>query len=240
MIDLHHHCLPGVDDGPGALEDAVEQIAAAERDGITTIVATPHRRHPQYDVPPETAREAHDALRSACRDKGIATEILLGSEIHYSDGIASGLADGTNLDLGGNGRWFLFELPASHVPAHMDRMVFEMQLAGWFPLLAHPERNVELVEDTGKLEALRNQGVRTQITAMSITGEFGRRAKKASERWLKKGLVDVLATDAHDVRRRPPLLRAAVERAASLIGQEAARALVDERPQRILRGEELD
>ena len=239
MIDLHHHCLPGVDDGPEGLEEAVAQCRAAFEDGIRTVVATPHRLHPQYDCPTDAARAAHGALVEALRSGGVALELLLGQEIHWSPDIAAGLKDGTLLPLAGNPRWFLFELPASHVPGNLERMVFDLHLAGRYPVLAHPERNAELAEDDRRVEALRRQGAPVQVTAMSVTGEFGRRAEKACERWLRAGLVDLLATDAHDAERRPPRLGAAVERAAAIAGREAAERLVRGNPARVLRGEAL-
>ncbi len=240
MIDLHHHCLPAVDDGPETLEDAVAQCRAAFADGIRTVVATPHRRHPQFDCPPDAARAAHASLKEALSREGIALELLLGHEAHYSPDLAEGLKSGEVLRLGGNARWFLFELPDAQVPAHLDRMVFDLHLAGQYPVLAHPERNAELADHPERLEALRLQGVRVQVTAMSITGEFGRRAKKASEKWLKAGLVDFIATDAHDTERRPPRLGAAVDAAAKVLGRAAAERLVTANPARVLRGEALE
>ena len=239
MIDIHHHCLPGVDDGPKTLEEALAQCRAAAADGIRTIVATPHRRHPQYDVPAAAARAARESLVAALAKEGIPLEILPGHEAHYGPELAADLKAGATLRLGGNARWFLLELPDSHVPAHLDRMVFDFHLAGLFPVLAHPERNVELADHPERLEPLRRQGVAVQVTAMSVTGEFGRRAKRAAERWLKEGLVDVLATDAHGTGKRPPVLRAAVDAAARIVGAEAAERLVTGNPGRILRGEAL-
>lgn len=239
MIDLHHHCLPGVDDGPKALDAAVAQCRAAAADGIRTVVATPHRRHPQFDVPPAAARAAHAALREALAREGIALDLLLGHEVHYSPDLAEGLMSGEVLRLGGNPRWFLFELPDSHVPANVDRMVFDLHLAGQYPILAHPERNAELAGDPARLAALRGQGMPVQVTAMSLTGEFGRRARKAAERWLGDGLVDFLATDAHDTVKRPPRLAAGVDAAAKIAGRDAAERLVSSNPGRVLRGEAL-
>ncbi len=239
MIDIHHHCLPGVDDGPRTLEEALAQCRAAVADGIRTVVATPHRRHPQFDVPPEAARAALALLLAALAREGIPLEILPGHEAHYAPELAADLKGGSTFRLGGNGRWFLFELPDTHVPAHLDRMVFDLHLAGQFPVLAHPERNLELADHPERLDPLRRQGVAVQVTAMSVTGGFGRRAKKAAERWLKEGLVDVLATDAHGTGKRPPALRAAVDAAARIVGQEAAERMVTGNPARILRGEAL-
>ena len=239
MIDLHHHCLPGVDDGPRTLAEAVEQCRAAAADGIQTVVATPHRFHPQYDAPPDAARAAHVSLTAALAAEGVALEVLLGHEVHWHEGALAALRDGGAFRLGGNARWFLLELPASHCPAHLDRLVFDLQLAGQYPVLAHPERNAELAEDASRLRALRLQGVAVQVTASALTGEFGRRAQRASEEWLGEGLVDLLATDAHGPQRRPPRLRAAVDRAAKSIGTEAAEQLVVDNPRRVLRGEAL-
>ena len=239
MIDIHHHCLPGVDDGPRTLDEALAQCRAAFADGIRTVVATPHRRHPQYDVPPEAARAAHEALVQALAKENVALELLLGHEAHYSPELSEDLRGGSTFRLGGNGRWFLFELPDTHVPAHLDRMVFDLHIAGQYPVLAHPERNMELADHPERLEALRRQGVEVQVTAMSVTGDFGRRARRAAERWLRDGLVDFIATDAHGTGKRPPHLRAAVDAAAKIVGKEAAERLVTENPARVLRGEAL-
>jgi protein-tyrosine phosphatase len=239
VIDLHHHCLPGVDDGPPTLAEAVAQCRAAAADGIRTVVATPHRFHPQFDVPPDAARAAHAALTAALAAEGVDLEILLGHEVHWHGDAPAALKDGGALRLGGNARWFLLELPASHCPPYLDRIVFDLHLAGQYPVLAHPERNAELAADAERVRALRRQGVRVQVTASALTGEFGRRAQKASEAWLAEGLVDFLATDAHGPERRPPRLRAAVERAARAIGREAAERLVVDNPRRVLRGEAL-
>lgn len=240
MIDLHHHCLPNVDDGPKSLEAAVAQCRAAAADGIRTVVATAHRRHPQFDVPPAAARDAHAALRDALAREGVALDLLLGHEVHWSPDLAEGLRTGEVLRIGGNPRWFLFELPDSHVPGNVDRLVFDLHLAGQYPILVHPERNAELAEDTARLAALRGQGMPVQVTAMSLTGEFGRRARKAAERWIGEGLVDFLATDAHDTERRPPRLSAAVDAAARIAGRDAAERLVTSNPGRVLRGEALE
>ncbi len=239
MIDLHHHCLPGVDDGPETLEAAVAQCREAYADGIRTILATPHRRHPQYDVPPEAARAACGALRAALEREGIPLDLRLGHEIHYSSDIVGGLAAGELLPMGEAPRWFLFELPASHVPGNLEAMIFEMHLAGRYPVLAHPERNRELADDTARLERIRGQGVPVQVTAMSLTGDFGRWPRKAAEKWLKKGLVDLLATDAHDTAKRPARLADSVDRAAKIVGREEAERLVLGNPARILAGEAL-
>jgi len=239
VIDLHHHCLPGVDDGPETLGEAVGQCRAAYEDGIRTVVATPHRFHPQFDVPPDAARGAHGALTAALEKEGVALEVLLGHEVHWNEEALPSLRSGSSFRLGGNPRWFLLELPSSHAPAHLERLVFDLQLAGLYPILAHPERNAELAGSSPRMQALRRQGVGVQVTASALEGEWGRKAQRAAEAWLKEGLVDFLATDAHGTGRRPPRLRAAVDLAASWIGAEAAGRLVGENPGKVLRGEAL-
>jgi protein-tyrosine phosphatase len=239
LIDLHHHCLPGVDDGPETMEEAVALCAAAFEDGIRTIVATPHSRHPQFDCPADRAREVHAALVEALREKRIGLDLRLGAEIHWSEGVAEGLKAGTRLSLGGNRRWYLFELPASFVPAPLEQMVFQSGLAGWFPLLAHPERNHTLAAGDDGVARLRDLGVRTQVTAGALLGDFGKQPKAAAERWLKLGLVDCLASDAHDTVKRPPRLAAGVEAAARIVGRPAAERLVRDNPARILNGEAI-
>ncbi|MEN8152043.1 MAG: CpsB/CapC family capsule biosynthesis tyrosine phosphatase [Planctomycetota bacterium] len=240
MIDLHSHYLPDVDDGAPTMEASLDMLRTAAADGITHMVATPHQRHPAgYDVSAELARERLAAVKAAAAEAGVPVELSLSAEIHYSEGIPEGLADGTLLPLGEGSRYFLFELPVTTVPGNLREMIFAFQTAGCYPVLAHPERNFEVMEKPKKAALLREQGVLLQITAQSITGEFGRKSRAAAKKLLKWGVADVIASDAHNPDRRPPGLSEAVRRAAKWVGAERAEAMVTEIPRRILAGKEV-
>jgi protein-tyrosine phosphatase len=110
---------------------------------------------------------------------------------------------------------------------------------GLTPILTHPERNPTVIRDPDAFVALLSDGMYLQITASSLTGEFGEEARACASYLLKRGVVDLMATDAHSVRGRPPLFEKAVEAARKIVGEDVAERLVSENPARVLTGEPL-
>jgi protein-tyrosine phosphatase len=137
-------------------------------------------------------------------------------------------------------RYVLMELAANSVPPLLDQPLYRVQLDGWIPILAHPERNSVLQARPEMVFDLINHGVRMQITAGSLTGEFGPAAEKAASAWLEHGLVHFVATDAHHPARRPPRVRAAVERLRALMGEDAAEALTRRNPLAVIENRGLE
>jgi protein-tyrosine phosphatase len=237
LIDLHSHYLFDVDDGARTIEDSIEMLRMAAGDGVTKMVATPHQRHPAgYHVEPALARERLAEVQAAVGREGIAIELALAAEIHFSERIPEGIEDGSLLSYSADGRYFLFELPVTTIPGTINDVIFSIQMAGHFPVLAHPERNFEVVGNPGIVRDLRDRGVLMQLTAQSILGSFGRKSEKVSRQLLKWGVVDVIASDAHNPDRRPPGLSQAVKAAAKIVGSERALAMVTDTPERILLG----
>lgn len=237
MIDLHSHILPGVDDGARTIEDSVEMARMAAAAGTKTLVATPHMFHPQFHVPGPLARTKHAEVVAAVAEAGIDIEIVLGGEIHFSSEIEAGLASGEVLPLCEDRKYILFELPFSHVPDVTRSLCFELQLQGIYPVLAHPERNIDFAKSKTLLREYRDAGIPVQVTAMSLTGSFGFRAKKAARRWLAEGLVDLVASDGHSTRRRPPVMDEAARLVRKLSGETTEEWVMNEVPRRILAGE---
>jgi tyrosine-protein phosphatase YwqE len=137
------------------------------------------------------------------------------------------------------GRFLLLEWPFESVPGYTDRVIFELQLAGYAPVLAHPERNTAVQRRPELVLPLVERGVLVQITAASFLGLFGRRARGAAEWLLRAGAVHVVASDAHDARERPPYLAACYRHLARLAGEETARSLLVTNPARLMQGEAL-
>ncbi len=238
MIDLHSHYLYDVDDGARTLDDSMRMLRTAVEDGVTKMVATPHQRHPAgYHVEPELARERLMEIRAAVEAEGLSLELGLAAEIHFSEDIPEGIESGMLLPYSEDGRYFLFELPVTTIPGNINDVIFSMQMAGHFPVLAHPERNFEVMENPKIARDLRDRDVLLQVTARSITGEFGRKSEKAARKLLKWGVVDIIASDAHNPERRPPGLSDAVKQASRLVGPDRAQRMVTETPDRILKGE---
>jgi protein-tyrosine phosphatase len=237
MIDLHCHILPGVDDGAKSIEDSVEMARIAAAAGTKTIVATPHMMHPQFHVRGDVAKQKLEEVRAAILAAKIPIEILLAGEIHWSTEIPQLLDSGELLPLCKDRRYILFELPTSHVPHATREVMWQFQLAGIFPVLAHPERNLEFEQNPDLVHEFRNAGVPIQVTAMSLTGDFGRKARKLSERWLAEAAVDLVASDGHSTRGRPPTMEAAAKYVRKHAGETVEDWLMSEVPRRILAGE---
>ena len=234
MIDIHLHCLPDVDDGPEGIEEAVAICRAAALDGCQTLVATPHQRTDRWwNCDPGELSTKLNTLQKAL---GPSPVIHPGAEIR----IDSGLLD----SLGKPGRDGLFPLAGtSYLLLEFDRMgmtvepralAHELTLSGWRPIFAHPEFIPGLGENLALMQRLVEQGAYFQLTAASVIGSFGHRAKKIADRILRERLAHFIASDAHDIRYRPPGLRAAAKLVAAKYGEEYARQLTIENPGAVL------
>jgi protein-tyrosine phosphatase len=238
MIDLHAHVLPGIDDGPSTLDEAVRMCALAWQDGIRVIVATPHQHHDMWPNEDGAPLEAlRQELVAACPD---GPEIVLGAELRADSELLEALEArpaGGLLSIAGS-RYLLLEFPSLDVGLDPFFFVHELRLAGKVPVLAHPERIPWLAGQPELLLELGERGALIQITAMSLTGELGRVPRVCCELLLDEGQVHFLATDAHDLVNRPPLLssaRAAVEQGwgaevATRLTVDNPRAVLEDRP----------
>ena len=237
MIDLHCHILPGVDDGARTMEESIAMARMAVESGTRTIVATPHMLHPQFHVPGDLARRKVEQVRTALVEASVDIEIVLGGEIHYSAEVEEKLDSGELIPLCSTRRYILFELPSSHVPSAFRDLVWRLQMKGIFPVLAHPERNADFERRPDAIHEVRAAGVPIQVTAMSLTGKFGRKARKVAKRWIKEGVVDLVASDGHGCARRPPVMDEAARVVRKLGGASMEEWVTYEVPRRILAGE---
>ncbi|MEL7061388.1 MAG: CpsB/CapC family capsule biosynthesis tyrosine phosphatase [Acidobacteriota bacterium] len=238
MIDLHTHLIPGVDDGARDLAEAVEMCRLAASDGCRTLIATPHLRQSAFWNADRADLERRFAeLRNLVGD---LVDLRLGGEIHAHDGVFAeldALPDGDLLPLAGT-RSLLLELDFRGVRGvHPMDLVHETTVAGWRPILAHPERLRWLMDDLDLIESLVAAGCRLQITAMSLTGALGPIPREACLRLLRRGLVHFVASDMHGVSLRPPGLSKARSELARLVGEAAAQRIMEENPQRVLADE---
>jgi protein-tyrosine phosphatase len=234
VIDLHAHILPGLDHGPGDWDEALEMCRIAVADGITTLAATPH----VSEVFPNGSARIEAAvaeLRGRLAQAAIPLAIVSGGDYH----IRPDLAPENVLTLGGNGRYFLLEFPYQVLPLRADAFVRTLVGRGLTPIFTHPERTVSLQHDWKRLEPIVKAGALVQVTADSLLGNFGKPAAATAERFLKKGWVHLLASDAHWANERVPQLAAGRDAAARILGAERAAALVGANPRAVLEGRDL-
>lgn len=238
MIDLHTHILPGIDDGVKTEDEAVEFARVAVADGVKTIVATPHCKDGSWFNDRSIVLPAVARLQARLAAEGVGVELLPGAEVHLCADLIERVRDGRALTLANNGKTLLLELSLTQYPPELDNFIFQLRLAGIVTLLAHPERIGYFRDDRKRYESLVRLGAFGQLTAGSIVGTFGAQVTELSAWMLRRRLVHVLASDAHNVRGRPPVLSEAVRAAAAITGEEFARKMVTEFPAALLRGEE--
>ena len=235
-IDLHSHILPGFDDGAQDEAQALAMARLAVADGVGRIVATPHSLDGVWAQLPAAVRERAGWLQAACREQGIDLEIVSGLETYIAPDLPRRVTREPGCTLGGT-RYLLVEFPLQQYPRYVEQTVFELQVAGFVPIIAHPERYTEVIQDPSLLYTLVERGVLVQLTAASLTGDFGRDVQETAQFFLTHNLAHVIASDAHGTSQRSPVLSEAVAVAAEQIGQDRALAMVTETPARILADE---
>jgi protein-tyrosine phosphatase len=231
VIDLHSHPLPGLDDGPATTEEALALLRGAAEAGTHTIVATPHLSANHPGTRADGVAAAVHALQAAADEAGIDVRLVAGAEVELLHAEMVGEESLRGLQLG-EGPYMLVELPfgaTAELAEGLIGMTSHLQPA----VLAHPERCRAFHDDPELLARLVDQGMLAQITAASIAGAYGSTAQRCAWDMLEQGLVHVVASDAHDAVRRPPLLREPLE-AAGLA--ELLPVLCDTGPAAILAG----
>jgi protein-tyrosine phosphatase len=236
MIDLHCHILPGIDDGAADLAMSLTMARAFVADGVTTVACTPHILPGLYHNTGPQIRQAVVELQQALGDNEIPLKLITGADVHIVPDFVGGLRDGRLLTLG-DSRYVLVEPPHHNAPARLEDMFFGLLVAGYVPILTHPERLSWITAHYDTIKRLINGGVWMQITAGSLAGNFGRQPLYWAERMLDEGCVHILATDSHDSRRRPPILGKGRDLAAKRVGEAEATHLVFTRPQGIVTDE---
>jgi protein-tyrosine phosphatase len=238
MIDLHNHLLPEIDDGPDNWKQTFRMCQIAAQDGITHIVATPHislESHISGDVIQKKVKQLNDVLKI----KGLGLEIVPAADVALDPNVFALLERNELLTIGGKNRYMLLEIPPFAIPPYIGRFIFELQTKGVIPIITHPERNMVIQQDPDLLKDLVQKGALVQVTAMSLTNGFGSQSRNCIRQLLRSDLVHLMATDAHSVTARPPLLSPAVEAAAQIVGWAQAEAMVTTHPLAILEGERL-
>jgi protein-tyrosine phosphatase len=230
VIDLHSHVLPGLDDGPRTLADAVEIVRAAAAEGVRVLVATPHVRD-DYPTEPEEMEAALDELRAATDE----VELRGGGEIALDFLVELDRDDLRRFALGGS-RALLLEFPYFGWPLDLADIVFRLVAQGFVPVIAHPERNHDVIAAPERLRPLVEAGALVQVTSASLDGRLGKTFRASALALVERDLAHVLASDAHTAAIRAYGLRAGAD---ALDDPPLARWLTRDVPAALLAGERL-
>ena len=235
VVDIHSHILPEVDDGPKTWDVAVSMCKTAAADGITHMVATPHAND-RYAYDREYLKGEIAHLQTLV---GNSLKLSLGCDFHLSyENIQDALVHPERYVIDST-RYLLVEFSNYSVPQHATDSLFRLGDRGLTAIITHPERNPILRENLQRVLEWAEQGCVVQVTGSALTGFWGERTRRAAHWLLEHQAVHVLATDAHDLEKRVPILSTARDTAAELYGDDVAQALVDSNPSAIVNNEPL-
>lgn len=220
MIDTHCHILPGIDDGAESWEDSLEMARAAVSEGITTIIATPHHHDGRYMNNYLNVHKLVNIINDKLGKEEIPLVVLPGQEVRNYSRMIEDYEKGHTIGLN-DSRYMLIEFPSSKVPSSFEDIFHELKLKGVVPIIAHPERNAEIASHPERLAELIEQGALAQVTAHSINGGFGTKVQRIALDLCCCNLVQIVASDAHGLRKRPFGLREAYTHLETSIGKDA-------------------
>jgi len=239
VIEIHFHCLPGIDDGPPDWQEAVALCRAAAEEGTDTIVATPHILRDGW-INEDAAARDHLVFKLNALLGG-QPSILAGSEYFYSSDAVELVERGRwgPLTFLNRSRYLLIELPPGELPGSTAATFHELSILGVVPVIAHPERHRLFAHHPDLLEQLVARGALVQVTAGSLLGDFGAGPMAACEEYFRRGLMHLVASDAHSMNLRPPRLAAARDRVLRQWGKEAEIGIFEANAEAIVRSEAL-
>lgn len=235
MIDLHSHILPGIDDGAKTIEDSLAMAHQSYDVGVTHMVCTPHIMQGVYENNQDTIQAAFSVLTQALLEQGCPLKLSYAAEVRIAPEILQWVEQKKIPYLG---EWqekhaLLLELPHSHIPAGTDKLLRWLLKNNVQPVIAHPERNRDIIAEYSKIKMLKQIGCLFQITAGSFTGRFSEPVRSMAFKMLEDGVVTYVASDTHSIARRPNDMGEAKQLLMAEVGEQRAQDLLFNIPQQI-------
>jgi protein-tyrosine phosphatase len=221
LIDMHVHLLAGLDDGPATEEEALAMCRLAYAEGTRMAAATAHQNEDYPEVTPRRIRSAWERLVQLLHEADIPLAVFPNAEVMVHPEIESAWADGKLLSVSDRCRYMLIEMP-HRCFLDLESMIRRLVAQGVRPILAHPERQEELLHEAGQIERLIDAGCLVQVNAASVAQPRRRADAKALKDWFKRGIVHCLGSDGHSIKRRPPLMAAAYQQIREWAGHATA------------------
>jgi len=234
MIDIHTHILPGLDDGPKTMEDSLALIKIAIKNDVDIIVATPHCSDGVFNCKKPAILKACEDLSRMAREKNLPISILPGAEIRLTPDLIQDLDMGRILTLNQAGTFLLLELPPVFIPETVIRVIRGLSNRRIVPLIAHGERNPMLAGRPEITAGFAAAGAAIQITAGSLTGDFGPDIMKAAVSMVKMNQVFCVGSDIHPGRKYQ--MKNAWKKLVKITGSDQAHIIMKKNPERILQG----
>lgn len=227
IIDIHCHILPGIDDGAADFTESLEMAKAAAKEGIKKIIATPHHRNGSYDNYKDEIIHRTKELNDYLQSEQVKVEILPGQETRIYGEMVEDYEKGEILTLAEVSTYVFVEFPSGNVPRYTEQLLFDLQMKGVTPVIVHPERNAELIQQPDKLYQFVKNGAATQVTAASVVGYFGKKIQKFTEDLIQANLTHFIASDAHNTTTRAFKMEEALEVINAKFGSDILFMLMD-------------
>ncbi|MCF8105280.1 MAG: hypothetical protein K9K64_07355 [Desulfohalobiaceae bacterium] len=239
MIDIHSHILPAMDDGPGSWAESLSLCRLLAAQGVRTVVATPHYWPGVYEPRAGLIEQRVMELNLLLCKQGVDMTALAGEEVVFCPEIRELLAKRAVLTLNGS-RYVLLELPQLMAEEQLFAGIFQLQLEGYVPVIAHPEKNRMIQGDPGLMLELVCKGALGQMTASSLLGSAPGKIRTCGQNLVRRRTVQIISSDAHSIDGRPPRLAQGLEQAACLLkSRREAEKMVLECPQKIIQDRRL-
>ncbi|MDP4179689.1 MAG: CpsB/CapC family capsule biosynthesis tyrosine phosphatase [Bacillota bacterium] len=240
MIDIHCHVLWGIDDGPKTIEESIETCKMLKNKGINTIIATPHYiLDSAYQTHGKVVIDMVKQLNDLLREKSLGLEIRHGMEVFLTPELINLINSKEILTLGDT-KYILIESSLNNISIYMEDIFYKLQLEGYTPIFAHPERNSKINLDYKLIEKYISNGVLIQVNHDSLIGRYGSTVKHFTIELLKKGLAHFIATDTHYVNERFKGEQEFINDLSNIIGCENAEKLVRSNPMRLLNNQDIE
>jgi protein-tyrosine phosphatase len=199
-VEFHSHLIFGVDDGCETIEQSIELLRDFEQLGMQKVITTPHVMSDFYKNSKDNIYPLRDKIRQRLQEENINLEFEAAAEYMIDDGFEKKIADGNLLTFGKNGKHILIELPFMNEPPNLSSCLFELQIAGYTPILAHPERYLYYGNNREKYHELKERGILLQLNMLSVLGYYSKPVQEAAEYLVNNNLIDLLGSDTHHKR----------------------------------------
>jgi protein-tyrosine phosphatase len=239
FTDIHCHCLPGLDDGPGTIDEAISLCQRLSAEGIDTVVATPHQLG-RFDGRNDAKRVRNVAsqLNTDLQKTGIRLAVLPGGDVRVDERICRLLEEDRILTMADARKYILLELP-HQIFIDVEPLLTELAVLGVKAIISHPERHSALQQQPKIVLRWLEIGVHFQIDACSLLGDSSAEVRKAAWHFLSSGWASFVATDAHNTNVRKPYMRAAFKHICTMLGKDLARLVCIENPARVVDGQDI-
>ncbi len=203
--DMHSHFIPGIDDGSRTIEESMMLIRRMHEMGFRKLITTPHIMSDHFKNTPEIIFPGLEEVKRALKNENIEMEMEAAAEYYVDDGFVRKLETENLLTFGNN--YLLFEISYINYPENIREIIFNMQIKGYKPILAHPERYPFWFGKMHEYEEMHDAGILLQININSIAGYYGPEAKKTAEKMIDAKLVDLVGSDMHKVEHADAMKR---------------------------------